>query len=329
MERMRCFIVSLFAPTFNSSLATTALWGLFRGNKDMPDSADRPHHAQIPLASQNKGRGLGFLFYILAAVFFWPVLAWGVSETLSSEQNVQAICLLLLSGIYLVYLNRSRMRPVWNFDSLSIALLAVSFAFMMLAGLWKAQLLVLVAFCFALASFVRFVFGGKSQRVYLAMMGGFVLYLVFLFVYPKLGWPLSVWSGYGAQWVLAHVGYAVELRVLFAPENLYLLLIADNRPFSVLPNCNGFSLLSAAMLVSFIFLVYRKTPLFAKVLWLIWTMTFAYLVNVARICLIVILVPYFPDNFVLMHEVVGLVALYLVLWVLWYTLAGWHLHERK
>lgn len=296
----------------------------------MPDTADTsPAHTAPAPNAPSRGRGLGILFYVLSAIFFWPVLAWGVSETLASEQNVQAMCLLLLSGIYLVYLNRARMHPVWNFDSFSIVLLAVSFGFMTLAGLWNAQVLVLIAFCFALTSFVRFMFGRKAQRVYLAMLGGFVLYLVFLFVYPKLGWPLSVWSGYGAQWVLTHVGYAVDLRVLLTQENLYLMLIADNRPFSVLPNCNGFALLSAAMLVSFIFLGYRKTPLFAKVLWLIWTVTFAYLANVARICVIVALVPYFPDNFVLMHEVVGLVALYLVLWVLWYTLAGWHLREKK
>lgn len=277
----------------------------------------------------HKARGIGALFYVLSAVFFWPVMAWTFAETFSSEQNIQALCILILSGLYLVYLNRKRMRPVWNFDPASIALLAVSFAFMLAAGLWKEQLLVPVAFCVALTSFVRFTFGAKAKRVYLAILGGFVFYLIFMVLYPRMGWPLSVWSAYGADWVLTHLGYLTEVRVLLSPEKLYLMLMVDERPFSVLPNCNGFSLLSAATLVSFIFLTYRKTPLFAKVLWLIWTLTFAYIVNVARICLIVILVPYFKNHFVLMHETVGLIALYLVIWVLWYTLAGWPLREQK
>jgi len=93
---------------------------------------------------------------------------------------------------------------------------------------------------------------------------------------------------------------------------------------------NGFGLLCAALLECFIFLLYRKTPLFAKLFWLIWTGGFVFLANVARIYISALLIDRMGmGSSVMIIQFAGLATLYLVLWALWYMLAGWPLRAKK
>ena len=275
------------------------------------------------------GSGLGWLFYAVVGLLLWPVFLWGYLETFASEQNLQAVCLLALLGIYLIYLNRTRMRPVWDFDGMSIALLGGGIAGILCAGVWHRPEFMLVAFCLSLASFTRFTFGAKARRVYYALLGGFVLYLVFILIYPLTNFQLSFLSAHTSNWALARLDVPFQLKILEATGRPHLLFILDGKYVSVLSPAKGFGLLSASLLVSFILLLYRKTPAFAAALWLLWAVAFAFLINVARIVLTMLLTRDYPERFLLIHEMTGLAAFYLIIWAQWYLLAGWPLRAQR
>ena len=273
----------------------------------------------------------GFLFYAITVVFFWGVIQ-ALWQNIRLEENFQAVCILSLLAIYLVYLNRQRMRPIFNFDAMSMGLLGASYALLVLAGVLSPQrpeLLLFPAFCVALASLLRFVFGSKAKRVYYALLGGFALYLLCVVFYPISGFSTSLWSGYGAAWLLQQFDYPA-VRLLHSTDGIistFLWVKIANT--QVLIDCRGFGLLSAGLLVSFVLLIYRKTPLFAKLLWLAWTVFFAYAINVGRIFITVLLAPHFQGKAALLQAGFELAALYLIIWALWYMLAGWPLRNKQ
>ena len=298
----------------------------------MPQQPSIPSDPSPSPSSPDKGTLWGILFYAITVVFFWGVIQ-ALWQNIRLEENFQAICILSLLAIYLVYLNRQRMRPIFNFDAMSMCLLGVSYALLVLAGVatpQRPELLLFPAFCVSLASLLRFVFGPKAKRVYYALLGGFALYLLFVVFYPISGFSTSLWSAYGAGWLLQQFDYPAA-RLIHSTEGgmISTFLWVKVVDTQVLIDCRGFGLLSAGLLVSFVLLIYRKTPLFAKLLWLAWTVFFVYAINVGRICLTVLLAPHFQAKAALLQAGFELAALYLIIWALWYMLAGWPLRDKQ
>ncbi len=318
-----------------------------------------PNDPQPPARPEPQGNWLGFLFYI-ATVAIWSSLFVSivtsiVSATFSHEQNLWAMCVLVMATIYLAYINRKRMTPVWEFGTLSIVLLGCCYACMLAGWLVSEKIqpfFLLASFCFIGASFVHFAFGKKVKRVHFALIGGFVLYLIFLFVYPEPAKPYSEVSDNCARWMLEKTHPRMDLSQQEVPVVVGVILFFQDQPQDAGPSAdpakpvaaavrqakflaatmqfNGFGLLCAALLECFIFLLYRKTPLFAKLFWLIWTGGFVFLANVARIYISALLIDRMGmGSSVMIIQFAGLATLYLVLWALWYMLAGWPLRAKK
>jgi exosortase/archaeosortase family protein len=90
-----------------------------------------------------------------------------------------------------------------------------------------------------------------------------------------------------------------------------LLLFSEGRPFHVAAECNGFGMVTSALLMATLLILYRRIPLFDRAGWLVIALFLGLLFNALRIVIIVLLAPLLPDErYMLMHEIVGLLTTY-------------------
>ncbi|MCD8483709.1 MAG: exosortase/archaeosortase family protein [Verrucomicrobia bacterium] len=97
-----------------------------------------------------------------------------------------------------------------------------------------------------------------------------------------------------------------------------LLLIVNDKPFHVAPECNGFGVMTSSILLTLLLIIHRQIGLLDKGLLLVGALTLAFAANILRIIIIVLLAPLVgTENYMLMHEIVGSITYYGCLIVIW------------
>ncbi len=260
---------------------------------------------------------MGILVYALTAAVYVPLLVWLEQRTLSSDQLKHALIILGFGAVLLAYERRATLwPPACALDNVAVALLCGSYGLTALSYLHP--LFLLPALPFALASGARWLAGPRAGRLVFAVAGAFALYLVFLLALPFADWPLRLLAGEWAAKVLHLFGRDVQLGVLQEAQTKLMLLV-DGRPFEVAAECNGFGVLGASLLLALLLGLNRRMQVGALSAFLGLATVAAFLMNVLRIVAIVLLAPLVKDQYLLMHEVVGVVFFYgalgFVVWV--------------
>lgn len=264
---------------------------------------------------------LALLLLAVTAAVFWPASWWIAQQTVAHEQLRQSFFLLVFAAVILWIDHRKALRPVVEVSRAAIALLAGAFFLMGLGMLFPVPYLPLAALALAIAAFVHILFGRKGFDISLPWIAGFAAFLLFVLFFQLVDWPLRRIAGGQAAHVLALFGNQVELGTLFYPSGK-LLLSVNGRMFEVAGECNGFGLISTAAILALLLVFWRPLPIRWKVIAVILGFLTGFAFNLLRILGIVTLAPYLPGHYDLMHEIVGLAALFGGLGFLWWLLGG-------
>lgn len=297
----------------------------------MADMATPVAHSGL----EGKGGGsrwLPWLLYGLTALIFLPVTQWLLTQTWEQQQLRHAFIILGFAGAILVYHHRLKLRPVWQFDNLHLYLLMGAFGLFGLSGLFlKAEpealkllgmLAMMTSYLLALASALLFAFGRRVGRFLRAMLGAFALFMLMVLLMPWMDWPLRALAGQGSQEVLGWIGRSAELGLSQATGEPVLYLVTNGIPFQVAAECNGFGVMTAALLLTMLLVIYKRVRLFDKGLLLVAAVVLSFIFNTLRIVVIVQLAPHMMDHYFLMHEIVGSIAYYGCLGAIWWLIEG-------
>lgn len=276
-----------------------------------------------------------FLFWavcalVLGAQLSLPFFFFG--EWMENDQVVHNLILLLAVAGFFFY----RLCPagplvpwpgasVWLHLALSLFLLGVS---LWQGWLWL-QLISLGIFLRAVA--IAFP-GYRKTRLPVVILAPFMVAALLLVALPWLDWPLRVFAGRGALWIFDLLGQDPGLGLLRRGGEVMLILVVQGHPFHVAAECNGFGLLGSSLLLSLSLVFYRQVGLLDAFLITIAAIFVAYLGNLARITVIVLLAPHLMDHYDLMHEIVGTMAFYGVLLLIGWLVVGfgkWPEKEKR
>lgn len=281
--------------------------------------------------------------YLGAMLIFYPLVRWLFRMTETSEQLLHALIVLAAAGFFLLMEKRRNLRLVLEHDQRSVLLLLGSFVLVAISMLlpvkptpgtvFSQAALLLVGFGLTLASLVRFTLGPQASRASRGFLVAFTVFMLLALALPVLDWPLRTLAGRWSMNLLGWLGHGAQLKLvnlsmdgaLARPE---LVLSVAGRPFVVAAECNGFGLLSASLLLTTLLAVYRKLRAFDFFLVIILAVVTSFIANSLRILVIVLLAPR-VDNYLLMHEVVGLIFFYGALGFLWWFVYGFGVRPKQ
>ena len=261
-------------------------------------------------------------FYLTATLFvatialFWPVLAWIGQETLAHEQLRQSLALMAFAAIFILFDQWGRLNTVFDLSNANLALLFSSFGVASTALLWPNPYTILGALGVAVLALARILFGASALPLYLPLVITFAAFLLFILFLPLLDWPLRALAGQYASHLLETIGFGSALHLAEMPVPK-LLMIVEGRPFEVAAECNGFGLMTTAVLLALLLAVSQPMPIWWKVAAVMLAGAIGFGFNIIRIVGIVLIAPLVPNHYDLMHEAVGLVALFAGLATVW------------
>jgi len=261
------------------------------------------------------------LLFLVTAALFRPATGWIAQQTMAHEQLRQSFFLLLFAAVILWIDHRKKLTLRLEITQQSLGLLAGAFL-MMAAGLFfHGAYLPLTALALALAAFVHLLFGDRGFKLSLPWLTGFAAFLLFVFLFHGLDWPLRRLAGVQAGQILAAFGNQVQLGELTRPEGMLLLKVND-RLYEVAGQCNGFGLISTSTILALLLVVSRLLPLWWKAGAIVLAFISGAIFNLLRILGIVGLAPFFPNHYDILHETLGLMALFGGLAFLWWLLGN-------
>lgn len=260
---------------------------------------------------------LGLL--LVTVMVFWPAATWIARQTLEHEQLRQSFFLLLFAAAVLWIDHRSRLRFQPAISRKGVVLLTLAFALLTAGFFWHTALIPLAALAVAFAACIHFVFGDRGFNLTMPWLAGFGAFLFFMLLFQAVDWPLrKLAGGYAAQ-LLALLGHEVRIGAILH-SGIKLLLWVDGRYYEVATECNGFGLISSSVILALLLMLSRPLGLAWKALALAVAFLVGFAFNILRIIGIVSLAPYFPGHYDLMHEAIGLTALFSALFFLWWLL---------
>ncbi len=294
----------------------------------MPPMPDDP--AKTPTttpAAPLRERWLAGSLLALTALAFWPVASWLTAQTFAREQLKQSFFITLLAGLWIAWERRSALRLRLHLDNLGLACLLSAYACVAGAFFLKTPLLVLAGLVAATAGAVQVAFGRQALRRTIPLLAAFGLVILFVLAFPILDWPLRKMAGVESVRLLQSFGLASELRIVANPD-VQLWLVNLHGTFVVETECNGFGLISSALLLGTVCLLYRRARWWKFPGLLALGLLFAFTTNLLRIAAIVLLAPRFPGHYHALHETAGIIALYTGLGAVW-LLTGWEPKPRR
>ena len=258
---------------------------------------------------------------LVTAVVFWPAARWLASQTFAREQLKQSFFVVVLAGIWIAWEKRAALRLDLQISNLTLGWLFASYALAAGAIFFDTPLLILAGMVAAAGGLVNYVFGGRAFRRTLPLLSVFALLILCVLLFPVLDWPLRQMAGVEAARLLKSVGLASQLAVDVGPP-VKLLLLTKEQTFLVATECNGFGLITSALLLGLIRLLYRRAAWGWYLVLLPLCVAVAFVFNFLRISGIVLLAPRFSTSYHTLHEIAGLIALYAGLGVVW-ALTSW------
>jgi exosortase/archaeosortase family protein len=207
------------------------------------------------------------------------------------------------------------------FAAYGILLLNYLLSFMTNSG-WVG-LLIIPAYCCALAAGVRFVFGEGTRRLTRTVAGTLCVFLLLSLFMEPLDWPLRSLAGQWSEFVLGLFGQSTELGLVGQEAGPpMLILMVNDYPFHVASECNGFGVILTSLLLALLLAIYRRLNVFDLCLNVLAGIIIGFIFNILRIVIIVLLAPSLTEHYHLMHEIVGGITYWACLVLVWVTLNG-------
>lgn len=256
-------------------------------------------------------RWLPAAVFLVTGIVFLPLLIWLTRHTAAHEQLFHAFIVYLFTGFLLVIQKRIPLAAQWDFSNRVQLLLLAGYALLTIAILLKLAVLSLPAMGLALAAFLLWLLGPAQQRFVLSTSMAFLAFLILAIYLPVLDWPLRSIAGKWSAALLSLIGTDARLGLYQGSNEPMLLLLHGGRPFHVAAECNGFGLLTSSLLMATLIILYRQLSWPDRLLFLVAAVVLGFVFNTIRIVIIILLAPRIPDaSYLLMHEIVGLVATY-------------------
>jgi len=270
------------------------------------------------------------LFGLLAAAL-WPLTLWFAQTAHDQSRILHALVVLTMASVLLVRfggvtvsdpleLNPSAQRALLAAYGLLIASY-VGRSFLEIPWL---GLLIIPAYCCALAAGVRFVFGEGTRRLTRTVAGTLCVFLFLSIWMAPLDWPLRSLAGRWSGYALGLLGQSAELglvrEAVGAPP--MLILMVNEHPFHVASECNGFGVILSSLLLALLLAIHRRLNVFDLALNLFAGVLIGFAFNILRIVLIVLLAPALMEHYTLMHEIVGGITFWACLVLVWVSLNG-------
>lgn len=258
--------------------------------------------------------------WVLVVLLFWKAIYWLAAAATVREQVSHAAVVLIFGLVFLL-----RERPGGNPLALAFGPRAKLFYLgacgsAALAGVFQEPAFMLLGLGFLSGAVLLFVLGDGASRVALGFGLAFTAFTLVSVVFPLADWPLRVFAGQTAEWLLGLLGQSVDLR--FSGQPAQLILISAGRPFMVAPECNGFGIISGGLLLAVLLVFSRRLRWLDKAIVLLLAPLVGLLSNAIRIVVIVLLAPLVGDHYFVMHEAVGIVLFFGTLGFIWWLVDG-------
>lgn len=274
------------------------------------------------------------LLMITSVAIFAPVGTWATRFALASDQILNTVILIFFAAIALLLNHRGKLTARWEIDRFGIYLYGLAMALVAVTTILPNPFTITIALAIALAGLVRMICGAEAFPVHAPWLAAFTGMLILLVIFPLVDWPLRHMAGSTAHFLLGVLGWETRLG-LVRGEDFMLLLQANEQIFHVAPECNGFSIITTSTLLALILIWPRKSPpWYGKITWLLAAGLLGFIFNQVRILGIIYLAPHFPDHYNVIHETVGLLALFITLALIWLVLqelpqrqARWSAHQ--
>lgn len=261
------------------------------------------------------------LLLMATTAILGPASWWVAGQAVAHQQIQQSFFVLLFAAVILWIDHRKTLSPVVTITRRSLLLLTASFCLMGAGMIFQTPYLPLLAITLALASFIHILFGENGLRLTLPWVAAFLAFLCFVLLFHFLDWPLRKLAGGQAAQILTLLGFETELETIFRPSGM-LLLTVNRRLYEVAAECNGFGLMSTSVILALLLVISRPLEWPWKILAVILAFTTGFVFNLLRIIGIVTLAPFFPAHYNILHETLGITALFTGLGFLWWLLGG-------
>ncbi|MDQ8209202.1 archaeosortase/exosortase family protein [Coraliomargarita sp. SDUM461003] len=269
------------------------------------------------------------LFGLLTAAL-WPLTTWFAQTANDQSRIFNALIVLVAASVLLVRfggvtvtqpleLNASARRALYA----AYGLLLATYLIPLIVKVEWTGLLIIPAYCCALAAMVRFVFGADTQRLSRTVAGTLCAFLLLSILMEPLDWPLRSMAGQWSGYVLGLFGQSTDLGLVGQEGGPPMLILRVNDyPFHVASECNGFGVILTSLLLALLLAIYRRLNVFDLCLNMLAGVIIGFIFNTLRIVIIVILAPSLMEHYHLMHEIVGGLTYWACLILVWVSLNG-------
>jgi exosortase/archaeosortase family protein len=276
------------------------------------------------IRNELKTRRWEFIFEIVfiacVAFAFWPLTQWLFDKSFGHEQFLHSLLVILVAAYFILFHGKGETQWILKIDLSTIVLFGLSLILLLVGSMVVPQILVPLALCLAMAAGATYLLGKVVLNRGHPFFVVFYLYIVLIVFYPVLDFPLREYAARYSAWILDVSHLAPELVLRTQPEPSLILLV-QGRTFVVEPECNGFGLISASLLLSILLTFKSRGFWWVKGLGIVSALFIGSLGNLLRIVMIIVLAPLVPNHYHFMHEAVGLFAFFTVLlligWLLW------------
>jgi exosortase len=255
---------------------------------------------------------------VLIGLLYLPLLYWLGATTLRTQQLLNGALLVVIALAMCVRDAMYDLRPDPQISNQGIGLVAIALGCLWLAMRWRAGLLPLfvLSACLAFAGVVSFLFGRIGARQFLPALGAFFVFGILAGLVPTLDWPLRAMAARYAGGLLMAMGSPVKIALEHGQPPQLLLYVKD-RIFIVATECNGFGLLTSALIVATILAFQNRLPWVEKLSLLAVSVPIAIGFNFLRIVSICLIAPRTTLPYGFVHETLGLIFYFLGLGLIW------------
>jgi exosortase len=266
---------------------------------------------------------------VLIGLLYLPLLHWLGSTTIHTQQLFNGALLVVIALAFCVRDAVYDLRPAPQISNPGIGLVALALGCLWLGARWQSWLLPLVVLsaCLAFAGVVSFLFGGIGARQFLPALGAFFVFGVLAGMVPTLDWPLRAMAARYAGGLLVTMGVPVKIA-LEQGQPPQLLLYVKDHVFGVATECNGFGLLTSALIVATILAFQYRLPWLEKLSLGAVSVPIAISFNFLRIVSICLVAPRTTLPYGFVHETLGLVFYFLGLGLIWKIAGRYKLPPR-
>lgn len=305
-----------------------------RGHRDLVVYSNMPIRRQLAVSFTKKCRQIDFwlhcVLFGLLGLALWPLTIWFAQTAHEQSRILHALIVLAMASLMLVRFGGVTItRPLELNASARRALLA-AYGILLLTYLAPfvthsnlTGLLVIPAYCCALAAAVRFTFGEGTYQLTRTVAGTLCAFLLLSTFMAPLDWPLRSMAGKWSAYVLELIGQSTALGLFGqAGEPPILVLIVNEQPFHVASECNGFGVIITSLLLALLLTIHRRLNIFDLGLNLLAGVIIGFIFNIVRIVIIVLLAPSMMERYHLMHEIIGGITYWACLILVWLALNG-------